>query len=269
MPESDCELLVAAALEAGALALGFSGSPVRTWDKSPGNPVTEADIAIDRLLAKRLRSARPGYGWLSEETFDDGSRVGAKRCFLVDPIDGTRDFLRGRDGYAVSIAIVEDGAATAGVLFAPARRQLFVARRGRGATLDGKPLRVAGGAASLVGARLPVDPSAFSARIWDTPWDAVAVEKPNAIALRIAKIASGEADAVFDGRRVRALDIAAAALILTEAGGIVSDHEGHLPDFNASDAGLLSLVAGTPGLHEELRLRVAAGLARYAAMGRR
>lgn len=265
--DDDAALIAAAAREAGALALALAARGVSAWEKSPGNPVTDADIAVDRLLAARLRAARPDYSWVSEESDDDGLAP-RRRGFLVDPIDGTRDFVRGRDGYAISIAVVEDGEPIAGVLCAPARRQLFLARRGGGATLNDRPIGVTG-AASLTGARLPVDPSAFSARIWAEPWAAVAVEKPNAIALRIAKVASGEADALFDGRPARALDIAAAVLILTEAGGVVSDHEGALPSFDRRDAGLKSLVAATPAIHAELRARVADGLRRYAAMRRR
>lgn len=264
--DDDAALIAAAAREAGTMALALAARGVSAWEKSPGNPVTDADIAIDRLLAARLRAARPDYGWVSEES-DDGLAP-RRRSFLVDPIDGTRDFVRGRDGYAISIAIVERGELVAGVLCAPARRQLFLARRGGGATLNDRPIRVTG-TTSLTGARLPVDPSAFSARIWAEPWAGVAVEKPNAIALRIAKVANGEADALFDGRPARALDIAAAVLILTEAGGVVSDHEGALPSFDRRDAGLKSLVAATPAIHAELRARVADGLRRYTAMRQR
>lgn len=268
MPDSDDRgLLVSAALEAGKLALELSRGGFAAWEKTPGNPVTDADYAIDRLLTERLREARPDYGWLSEETRDDGSRLAARRTFFVDPIDGTRDFVCGRDGYAVSIAVVEDGVPRVGVLFAPARQQLFVAERGLGAVCNDMPLSVST-ASRLAGARLPVDRSVFKSRIWDEPWDAVAVEKPNAIALRITKVASGEADGVFDGRAVRDLDIAAAALILTEAGGIITDHEAAPLSFNGLNARMKSLVAATPGIHAELCAKVAGGHARYAERSR-
>lgn len=265
---ADLALVADAVREAGAVALEMAAEGVARWEKSPGNPVTAADLAIDQLLAKRLRSARPDYGWLSEESRDDGSRLVARRSFLVDPIDGTRDYARGRSGYAVSVAIVEDGEVRVGALFAPARSQLFLAVRGGGAVLNDEPLRVSS-ARGLAGARLSVDASTLSSRLWQDPWAVEIVDKPNAIALRIGMVASGAADCTFDGRPARDIDIAAAALILEEAGGRITDHTGQRPMFNSLVPRSRSLVAATPGVHEEMRARLADALARYEAQGRR
>lgn len=261
MADEDAALLVRAVREAGALGLKLAAGGVAKWDKVPGEPVTEADLAIDRLLEDRLRGARPAYGWLSEESADDPARFACDRTFLVDPIDGTRDFARGRAGWAISAAIVEHGEPVAGVLYAPGLGDLYVAARGRGAARNDYPLRV-GSRHRLDGARIPVDPSALRWKHWPEPWPARAVAKPNSIALRIAMIAANEADAVLSGRPSREVDIAAAALILTEAGGHITDHEGSPPRFNKRHPREKSLVAAaTPELLEAVRARLAAGIA--------
>lgn len=267
MPD-DRTLLIESARTAGAVALDYFGRLVRSWDKSANNPVSEADIALDRLLQERLLEARPDYGWLSEETADDPERLVRQRVWVVDPIDGTRDFLRGRTGWAVSIALVEDGQPVLAALAAPARRQLFVAEAGRGATLNGKPI-VVSGCGSVEGCRIPVDPSTINAAYWPERWPAVTVEKPNGLALRIAKVANGEADAFFEGRPMGEWDIAAAALILSEAGGRITDREGGVLAFNKPEPRLKGVVAAVPAVHGEVVRRVELGITAFNALRRR
>ncbi len=270
MPDAqaaDRALLVDAARTAGELAASLFDRNVRSWDKSPGNPVSDADIAVDSFLKRRLIEARPDYGWLSEETADDAARRDRRRVWVVDPIDGTRDFLRGRSGWAVSVALVEDGVAVLGALAAPIRGQLFVATRGAGATLNNAPIAVSGRSA-LAGLSMPIDPQGLLAPFWPEPWDAVAVEKPNSLALRIAKVASGEADAFLEGRSISEWDIAAAALLLTEAGGTVSDRNGAALAFNRASPTVHGLVAATPALHAEVARRLGAGIAALSAVRR-
>lgn len=270
MPDAqaaDRALLVDAARTAGELAASLFDRNVRSWDKSPGNPVSDADIAVDSFLKRRLIEARPDYGWLSEETADDSARRDRRRVWVVDPIDGTRDFLRGRSGWAVSVALVEDGVAVLGALAAPIRGQLFVATRGAGATLNNVPIAVSGRSA-LAGLSMPIDPQGLLAPFWPEPWDAVAVEKPNSLALRIAKVASGEADAFLEGRSISEWDIAAAALLLTEAGGTVSDRNGAALAFNRASPTVHGLVAATPALHAEVARRLGAGIAALSAVRR-
>jgi myo-inositol-1(or 4)-monophosphatase len=264
---ADRALLVDAARTAGELAASLFDRNVRSWDKSPGNPVSDADIAVDSFLKRRLIEARPDYGWLSEETADDAARRDRRRVWVVDPIDGTRDFLRGRSGWAVSVALVEDGVAVLGALAAPIRGQLFVATRGAGATLNNAPIAVSGRSA-LAGLSMPIDPQGLLAPFWPEPWDAVAVEKPNSLALRIAKVASGEADAFLEGRSISEWDIAAAALLLTEAGGTVSDRNGAALAFNRASPTVHGLVAATPALHAEVARRLGAGIAALSAVRR-
>ncbi|MGI4876127.1 MAG: inositol monophosphatase family protein [Janthinobacterium lividum] len=259
-PAGDFDLLVRATRAAGALAMKyFDAGDVRAWDKSPGNPVSEADLAVDACLRDELLDRRPGYGWLSEETADDPSRLDCRYVWVVDPIDGTRDFLRGRTGWAVSVALIDDGEAVLGCLAAPARGQLFVASRGGGAYRDGVRIGVSGRTA-LAGCAMPIDLAGLTAGFWPEPWDAVPVEKPNSLALRIAKVASGEADAFIEGRTISEWDVAAAALILAEAGGIVTDRDGAALSFNQPDPAVHGLAAATPALHAEVRRRLDAGL---------
>lgn len=266
MPE-DRDLAVEAARAAGEVARCYFGGTVATWEKSPNNPVCEADLALDRLLKERLLGLRPSYGWLSEETADDPERLGRRRVWVVDPIDGTRDFLRGRTGWAVSIALIEDGVPILGAICAPARGQLFVAEAGGGATLNGAPVRV-GDCAAVAGCRIPADPSTINASYWPDRWEAEAVEKPNGLALRIAKIASNEADAFFEGRPMGEWDIAAAALILTEAGGSITDREGAPLRFNKPVPRLRGVIAATPAIHAEVLRRVGRGIAALNALRR-
>ena len=268
MPDhADLALLTEAVTAASALAADWFARGCASWDKSPGNPVSEADLAIDALLRTRLGDARPGYGWLSEETADDPARLARARVWVVDPIDGTRDFLRQRSGWAVSVALVEHGDVVLGMLAAPARGQLYAAQRGGGATRNGAPIMVSGRDA-LAGLRLPIDAQGLTSRFWPEPWDAVAVDKPNSLALRTAMVASAEADAFFEGRSLAEWDIAAAALILAEAGGRVTDRDGRALRFNRPDPCIAGLVAATPALHGEVARRLAAGVASLSAVRR-
>ncbi len=271
MPEraDDLALLVEAARAAGDLAMASFHDKVEVWDKSPGNPVSAADIACDDYLKATLLGARPAYGWLSEESADAPERLSRSQIWVVDPIDGTRDFVRGRTGWCVSAALVEDGRPVLGVLAVPARGQLFIAEAGSGATCNGAPLKVSG-LATLDGVRLPIDPPNLTASFWPSPWPGTAVEKPNSLALRLAKVASGEADAWIEGRSINEWDVAAAALICTEAGGIVTDRAGRALAFNQPDPVIHGLAAATPALHGEARDRLDYALKAFARVrGRR
>lgn len=255
----DLSLILEAARGAGALAETFLKHGTESWDKGGNSPVSDADLAVDAFLEERLRALRPDYGWLSEETRDDKSRLAAPRTFLVDPIDGTRDFLRGRSGWAISIAVVEDDWPIAAVLFAPALGYEYTARQGGGAALNGQPIRTSGRSA-LENARLCIDPDILRSRHWQGPACDTA-PKPNSIALRMADVARGAADATFDGRSTNEYDTAAGALILTEAGGIITDTMGARPRYNKPRAKERDLIASASlALHEELRPAFAATL---------
>ena len=214
----------------------------RRWEKSPGSPVCEVDLDVDRMLKARLTALLPDAGWLSEETADNADRVACRRVWVVDPIDGTRDYIRGRPGWCVSVALVEDGRPLLGVLDAPARDEVWRAAAGAGATLNGAPLR-AGGRTDLIGARVPVDALPKADR------DLAAVEKPNSIALRMAMVAADRADLVATLRWGNEWDIAAAVLVAAEAGAAVSDAVGRPLAFNKPDPRAFGVLVAAPGIH--------------------
>ncbi|MEH3045678.1 3'(2'),5'-bisphosphate nucleotidase CysQ [Sphingomonas adhaesiva] len=244
--------------EAAAMAFARWHTAFARWEKAPGEPVCQVDLDVDRLLHERLSALVPDAGWLSEETADNPARLARRRVWVVDPIDGTRDYIRGRPGWCVSVALVEAGHPLIGVLDAPARDEVWRAVAGAGATRNG--VRVtAGGRTMLAGSRAPVDALPKADR------DLVAVEKPNSIALRIAMIAADHADLVATLRWGNEWDIAAAVLLAAEAGARVSDALGAPLMFNKADPRAYGVLVSAAGIHDAAVERLA-GRAR-AAMG--
>ena len=254
---ADLDLIRAAAAEAGELALRLHrDGKVEVWSKTGGSPVTNADLQVDELLRNRLLGARPDYGWLSEETADDNSRLSARRVFVVDPIDGTRAYAAGRPWWAICIAVVEDGAPVAGVLVAAAVDETYEAALGGGARLNGAAIAVST-RATLEGATLLADARTLRRPDWPRPWpEDLTIESRNSVAYRMGLTAAG----VFDG--VVALsskcdwDIAAADLIVREAGGLVTDHLGRGFSYNRPSTIKRSLICAGPALHPLILERV-------------
>jgi myo-inositol-1(or 4)-monophosphatase len=228
---------------AGAIALGRCDTDFQRWEKEPGQPVCEVDLAVDAFLREQLAALDPEAGWLSEETADESDRIERRRVWVVDPIDGTRDFIRGRPGWAVSVALVEDRKVLYGALSAPARDELWTAALDQGAWRNGRRLQVADRSA-LAGARVPADNLPAVDR------DLVMVAKPNSIALRIAMVAAGEADLLATLRWGSEWDIAAAALIAREAGATVTGALGQPLTFNTAHAAAFGVLVTVPGIHE-------------------
>ncbi|KEO89528.1 inositol monophosphatase [Erythrobacter longus] len=239
--------------EAGRMAYARwpgAGHTLDSWEKTPGDPVSEADLAVDKFLRRELARLLPAAAWLSEESTDDHVRVGQDLIWLVDPIDGTRDFVRGRTGWAVSVALVSAGKPLIGMLSAPARDEEWFSVAGRGATLNGEML-TASSRKQFSGARVPVDqlPSADS--------DLVIVEKPNSIALRIAMVANDQADLVATLRWGFEWDIGAATLIAREAGARVTDAFGKPLAYNKRDPRDFGVLVSAPAIHADAVARIA------------
>ncbi|MFM6852822.1 MAG: 3'(2'),5'-bisphosphate nucleotidase CysQ [Sphingopyxis sp.] len=254
-PDVPAEAIISAAREVGDAALGQwrhlrGGGNVDQWSKADASLVCEVDIETDRRLKAMLGAIDPQAGWLSEETADNAARLACDRIWCVDPIDGTRDFLRGRDGWAVSIALIDRGQPVFGVLYAPARDELWVAQRGGGASCNGANIG-AGNRTMLAGARVP----AMALPAVDQ--DLTMVHQPNSIALRMAMVADDAADLVATLRWGFEWDIAAAALIVDEAGGRVSDAFGQPLEFNTPRAQAFGVIACVPGLHGAVVHRLA------------
>lgn len=241
------EAVISAAREVGDAALGAwrhlrSGGELDRWHKADESLVSEVDIETDRRLKAILGALDPQAGWLSEETADNADRLRCERIWCVDPIDGTRDFLRGRKGWAVSIALVAAGRPVVGVLYAPARDELWVAARDRGASLNGCTVQ-AGDRLVLGGARVP------ATSLPKVDADLLMVHQPNSIALRMAMVANDDADLVATLRWGFEWDVAAAALIAAEAGAMVSDAFGEPLVFNTPRAQAFGVIACVPGIH--------------------
>ncbi|MDP3897275.1 MAG: 3'(2'),5'-bisphosphate nucleotidase CysQ [Mesorhizobium sp.] len=245
---ADLALISDAARQGGAIAMRYFGRKQEIWMKGGTSPVSEADYAVDTYLRETLRAARPDYGWLSEETADSPDRLGSRRTFVVDPIDGTRAYLDGRDIWCVSIAVVEQGQPIAGVLECPARGEFFSAISGGGAWLDGKPAfaRLAGGRPSVGGPKAMVDAARPVIGDLDT------VSYVPSLAYRVAMVAAGRIDATFIKANAHDWDLAAAGLVLAEAGGGIVNRAGFTPSYAGADPRHGSLVAGSAYLLEKL-----------------
>ena len=228
----DLELLRSSAVAAGIIASSFFRRDVKSWTKDNASPVSEADILVDRYLASSLLHARPDYGWLSEETADNPSRLDCERVFVVDPIDGTRGFLRGEDSWTVSLAVVEHGIPVAGVVYAPARDEMYEAARGEGARLNAKPIKRSrrAGAAPLIPAPGAVHQEMQASGLHYTRGPAYP-----SLAYRLVQVATGKLDGAVARRGSQDWDIAAAALILAESGIDFADVCTGFPQFNRRD----------------------------------
>lgn len=247
--EEDLCLLRDAAREAGIIAMGYFGKNPEVWMKAGTSPVSEADYAADAYLREILMKARPEYGWLSEETADDRSRLNARRTFVVDPIDGTRAFLAGENTWCVSVAVVEQGRSLAGILDCPAKQETYWAVRGSGAFRNGGRITVreAGLEPEVAGPKALVDqlPADLLERVRR-------VNYVPSLAYRLAMIAGGIIDASFVKPDSHDWDIAAAALILNEAGGEVRNRNGLTPLFAQEEIRHEALAAGSGDLLDVL-----------------
>lgn len=250
----DLDLLREVAAEAGAIAMRYFRKDPEVWMKPGQSPVSEADYAVDKFLRETLTAARPTYGWLSEETADNRERLAARRVFVVDPIDGTRDFLSGGDYWCVSLAIVEASRPVVGVLQCPCRKQRFWSRVGHGSFLDGARLEIGPptGKAQVGGPAPMVEPFA---KHW--PAGLARVAYAPSLAYRVAMIASGKIDATFIKPNAHDWDIAAAHLILMEAGGAILDAGGRAPAYAREETTHGPLVAGSGELLKAMQAELA------------
>lgn len=252
----DFDLIRRAAREAAQLALSFKGLPLVRERKADGTIVTQADKEVDRLLAARLRDERPGYGWLSEESAEHAARLNARRVWIVDPIDGTRDFFQGGDGWTVAVCLVEDGCPRLAAVVNPVREEFFEACAGMGAFLNGGRLTVSS-KNELSGARVAVSATSSAKGTWRPPWPGAIAVGANSSIYRLALVASGGADASFALNPKWEWDIAAGALLVSEAGGRVTSLSGEPLTFNSPEARVGGFVAAAPELHRILAERYA------------
>lgn len=237
--------------------MGYWRTDPEVWDKGGNDPVSEADLAVDRHLKDALLAARPEYGWLSEETPDSDDRLDRDRLFIVDPIDGTRAFVDGQETWAHSLAVAERGQVTAGVVFLPAKNRLYAAAIGQGATRNGTGIAAAS-RSEASGARILSNRASFDPRRWAVPPTDLSRSFRPSLAYRLALVAEGRFDAMLTLGDAWEWDIAAGTLIAAEAGAVVTDRRGHALAFNSPAGKAPGVLTAGPALHAELLARLAA-----------
>ncbi|WP_299825486.1 3'(2'),5'-bisphosphate nucleotidase CysQ [uncultured Roseobacter sp.] len=252
MQATDLALITDAIRLAGRVATGFVGKDAKSWDKPGGaGPVTEADLAVNTALETTLRSARPDYGWLSEETEDTADRLGQETLFIIDPIDGTRSFVEGSRTWAHSIAVAHRGQITAAAIYLPMRDKLYTAALGEGAFFNGTPLTISTAAnlkeAEILATKPVMDPSH-----WSEGQPVFHRSHRPSLAYRLGLVAEARFDAMLTFRPSWEWDIAAGALIVTEAGGLCTDKSGAPLRFNNATPTLNGVIAAGPNLHQQV-----------------
>jgi myo-inositol-1(or 4)-monophosphatase len=246
----DAALLADTVREAGALALSMFRTELRMWTKGASSPVSEADIAVNELIEQRLRSATPDYGWLSEESADDAARLGKSLVWIIDPIDGTRGYLAGREDWCVSAALVEGASPLVAAVFAPASSEFFFATRGQGATRNAAPIRATVGT-GLDFSRM-AGPKPLVERLARTGDDTTLYPRIGSLALRLCRVADGRIDAAFAGGQSRDWDLAAADLIVHEADGKMTALAGDAILYNQAEVTHGVLVAAGRDRHAHI-----------------
>ncbi|WP_299908027.1 3'(2'),5'-bisphosphate nucleotidase CysQ [uncultured Paracoccus sp.] len=252
-PEDDLRLLAEAAREAGEIAMRFWRRDPQKWDKADNaGPVTEADLAVNAHLEAVLRRARPDYGWLSEESEADPSRLDAEHCFIIDPIDGTRAFIDGQEGFSHSLAIATRDRITAAAVYLPAKDLLYTAHADGPALLNGKPISVSP-RSEMRGATVLTYRAATEPQHWaggKVP-DFRREFRPS-LAWRLCLVAEGRFDAALSLRSAWEWDIAAGTLIAERAGALATDRQGKPLGFNSARAATDGMIVAGPALHRQL-----------------
>jgi len=249
--QDDMSLLAQVIREAGELALSYFKNDLNHWKKSDNTPVCEADIAVNHMLKQRLLSARPEYGWLSEESEDDARRLNTRRVWVVDPIDGTRAFLRGCEDWTISVAIVEGGKPVTAAVFHPTSAMLFTAVADSGAYVNEKPIATTP-ARDLLHCRMAANSGAFRSKNWQEPWPEMTITSYNSMALRLCHVAQGQEDATLTILPKSDWDLAAADLLVQEAGGKVTTLDGRPLIYNGIHPVHENIAAAGLTLHAKL-----------------
>ncbi len=251
----EIEVAEKAARQAGEIIMGFYQSNYRVEEKGKGNPVTTADLEANRQIRKIILGHFPGDGWLSEEDKDNHERLDASRVWVVDPIDGTKEFIAGVPQFAVSVGLVIEGQPRLGVVYNPAEERLYRAVRAGGATLNGRPIRVSS-RTELQSARLLVSRSEPKKKFQS--FAAICRLEPiGSIAYRLAQVAGGEGDGTLTFRSLHEWDVCAGVLIVQEAGGVVVDGRGKPLVFNRPETKYHGIVAANQALASTIQKMLA------------
>jgi len=252
------ELAVAeeVAREAGTAIMGLFKGKFDIREKSKNNPVTTADLEANRIIREKIQKAFPNDGWLSEEDQDNRDRLARSRIWIVDPIDGTKEFIEGVSEFAISIGFVVEGRPQIAIVHNPAERYLYKAACDEGAYLNDRPIKIRA-RKQVDGALLLLSRSEPQKR-FQVFIDHCSIKPVGSIANRLAKVAAGDGDATITFRNIYEWDICAGVLMVEEAGGKVVDGEGNtmtfnreLPKHHGVIAANASLTGGLQGLWNE------------------
>ena len=242
---SELKLAQEAAIEAGDIILKYYKADYEIKDKGYHNPVTTADFESDTCIREFLTGARPDYGWLSEETVDSSDRLDKDRVWVVDPLDGTKEFVEGVPHFVVSVALVENGEPVVGVLFNPVTKETFTAAKGEGAFLNDEPIRCA--TKDDVSDMVILNSRSETRRGLWSPYDGTFGELRaiGSVAYKLGLTAAGKADIFASLRPKNEWDICAGNCIINEAGGKLMDLNNEQRMYNQKNT-LISpgLVAG-------------------------
>jgi myo-inositol-1(or 4)-monophosphatase len=250
----DREVAIArkAALAAGSILLRYylRGS-YKVGSKGYDNPVTTADLQADRTVKRMLTRAFPDYGWLSEETADTDDRLTRRRVWIVDPLDGTKEFIKGIPEFCVAIALVDRGVPILGITYNPVKDEMFWSARGMGCHLNNGPARVTR-TRVLKRAKVLASRSETARGEWEVYHGVLMFSPTGSVAYKLALVAGGKADATFSRTPKNEWDIAAGAALVTEAGGMMTDIKGRAMRFNQKRTVRSGMIASNGLLHEAL-----------------
>src|SRR5579863_8260066 len=241
-----------AARAAGEILRGYwKREGLKIGSKGHDNPVTQADLEADGAIKKLLRDPFPDYGWLSEETADNDDRLKCRRVWIVDPLDGTKEFITGIPEFAVAIALVENGTPVLGVTFNPIKREMYWGARGAGCYLNTRRVRVTRTrtlkSATVLASRSETKRGEW--QVFDGMWK---VSPTGSVAYKLAMVAAGRADATFTRSPKSEWDVCSGAALVAAAGGTVTDINGNPVRFNQKNPLLPGFIADNTTLHREL-----------------
>lgn len=243
---------------AGEIIMGFYRGDFDIREKGKGNPVTTADLEANRKLHEVILGSFPADGWLSEEDHDNLKRLRAERVWVVDPIDGTKEFIAGIPQFAVSVGLVAQGRPILGIVYNPVEGELYRAIGNRGASLNGEPIHVSA-RAEVEGALLLIsrsEPRRKFVRFAET----CNLKQIGSIAYRLAKVAAGKGDATLTFRSIHEWDVCAGVLMVEQAGGLVLDGAGESLVFNQTETVHRGIVASNENLARSLQRMLAESL---------
>jgi myo-inositol-1(or 4)-monophosphatase len=240
-----------AALQAGAAIRGFYKDSYTVKEKGEDNPLTDADLASDRILADRLRGAIPGAGWLSEEQADDATRLDREWAWIIDPLDGTKEFTLGIPEFVVSIGLVRGGMPVMGVLYNPIKDELFAGIVGEGASYNGVPCQVSPHA-GLVGARVVCSRTEMKKGWFDKWTDRIALVPVGSVAYKFGRVAAGQAEATFTPQPRNEWDICAGVALVLAAGGRATNARGEAYSFNRANPLVDGVCATNGAVHDPI-----------------